>query len=394
MATVKRRGPGWQATFRAPDGRERTRTFPRKVDAENWAADERSRMTRGIWVDPRAGKVSFRNYAESWIATKVDVSPRTRINVETRLNRHATPYFNNRPMNSIRPSDVRSFVAKLTGELKLAPSTVKAIYLTTAQVFAQAVTDHEIAVNPCAGVTLPRERQHEEMHFLTPEQVNELADAITERHRTLIYAAAYGGLRAGELVALKVERVDILKCEIRVESAASEVRGKLEFGPTKTGKVRTVAIPRFLAQMLGEHIGTYPSRDGFVFTAAEGGPLRHRNFYQRHYQPAVRKARAKAIKEDRDQAIPEDLRFHDLRHTCAAILIADGRHMEEVKDHLGHSSIRVTSDRYGHLFPKARKALAEGLEAVYQGAATEAPADITRTNAEILEFPSAKSEAN
>ena len=72
--------------------------------------------------------------------------------------------------------------------------------------------------------------------------------------------------------------------------------------------------------MLGEHIGRYPSADGFVFTAAEGGPLRHRNFYRRHFRPAVEKARTRAIADDRkDEAVPNELRFHDLRHTCAAL---------------------------------------------------------------------------
>ena len=80
----------------------------------------------------------------------------------------------------------------------------------------------------------------------------------------------------------------------------------------------------------------------------------------------------KAIANERaDEAIPEGLRFHDLRHTCAAILISNGQHMEEVKDHLGHSSIRVTSDSYGRLFPKARAASAESLDATFRGALSE-----------------------
>jgi len=73
------------------------------------------------------------------------------------------------------------------------------------------------------------------------------------------------------------------------------------------------------------------------------------------------RARTKGIKEDRrNEAMSEDLRFHDLRHTCAALPIANGRHMEEIKEHLGHSSIRITSDRYGHLFPSARTASWDG----------------------------------
>jgi integrase len=258
-------------------------------------------------------------------------------------------------------------VVQLSGSGK-APSTVKAIYNTTSQVFLQAVHDDVIAKSPCIGITLPRERR-QAMDFLTPEQVNDLAEVIDPRYRALIYTAAYAGLRTGELAALRVENVDLgdLGNTIAVNGAASELRGRLVFGPTKTGRVRVVGIHRFLSTMLTDHIERFPSVDGFVFTARGGGPLRHRNFYRRHFRPAVSAARSKAVEEDRAvEAIPRCLRFHDRRHTCAAILIDNGRHMEEIKDHLGHSSIRVTSDRYGHLFPSARAALAESLNATFR----------------------------
>jgi integrase len=255
-------------------------------------------------------------------------------------------------------------IASLTAK-GLAPATVKAVYLVLAQVMDAAAVDGYIARSPCTGIRLPSDRGREEMHFGEAGQVDALADAIDDRYRALIYLAAYGGLRAGELVALKVNRVNLLARTVDVVESASEVRGRLSFGPTKTGRVRTIALPRFLADMLGEHIGRYPSVDGYVFTAAKGGPIRHRNFYARHFRPAVARA-----------GLPDGFRFHDLRHTCAALLIANGRHMEEVKDHLGHSSIRVTSDRYGHLFPRARQELADGLEETYRNAATVGGADV------------------
>jgi integrase len=130
--------------------------------------------------------------------------------------------------------------------------------------------------------------------------------------------------------------------------------------------------------MLGEHIGRYPSPEGFVFTMTEGGPIRQRNFYRRHFKPAVLEA-----------GLPGGLHFHSLRHTCAAFLIADGRHMEEVKDHLGHSSIRVTSDRYGHLFPKARLAVAESLDETFRRAAAQSPATKIRPKARVVLLPNA-----
>ena len=87
--------------------------------------------------------------------------------------------------------------------------------------------------------------------------------------------------------------------------------------------------------------------------------------YARHFRPAPAR-------------LPKQLRFHDLRHTCAELLIANGRHTEEMKDHLGHSSIRVTSDRYGDLFPRARQELADGLDETYRNAVSAGGADVRR----------------
>jgi len=209
------------------------------------------------------------------------------------------------------------------------------------------------------------------MRFLDADQVNALAGAIDDRYCTAVYVAAYGGLRAGELWALQLDRVNVLARTIDVVESLSEIHGQVVVGPTKTGKRRTVTVLRFLATMIGEHIGRYSS-DGYLFTSAMGDPVRHRNFMRRDYKPAVVAAE-----------LPEGLRFHDLRHTCAALLIANGRHLEEVKDYLGHSSIRVTSDRYGHLFPKARTEMADALDTTYRNSAPGILAGSLRTEGKV-----------
>jgi integrase len=162
---------------------------------------------------------------------------------------------------------------------------------------------------------------------------------------------------------------------IDVRESIGEVRGRIVVGPTKTGRPRTITVPRFLAEMIGEQIGEYSS-DEYVFTAAEGGPVRHRNFMRRHFKPAVTAAE-----------LDDGLRWHDLRHTTAALLVANGRHLEEVKDYLGHSSIRVISDRYGHLFPKARAELADALDDTFAKASPAPAASSSRPGAQVHQFP-------
>ena len=366
MAHVQKRNGKWHARYRAPDGRERARAFDRKIDAERWLAGVEVSKVRGEWTDPTLGKTTFGEYAAGWLTTKADVGPRTLVNIEGRLRNHVLPFFGEMQLARIQPTHVRGWVAGLTSS-GLAPATVKGAYLTCSQVFNQAVVDGIIARTPCLDVRLPSDRRHEEQHFLTAAQVNDLAAAITERYRPLVLAAAYTGMRAGELEALKVARLHPLEGTIEVVESLTEVGGRMVIGPTKTGRPRTIGVPRFLAQLLGEHVGRYPSPEGFVFTAREGGPVRHRNFMARHYKPALPAA-----------GLPSDVRFHDLRHTCAALLIASGRQMHEVKDHLGHSTIRVTSDRYGHLFPQARQAVADALDATFASSGSTPTADVLR----------------
>jgi integrase len=172
--------------------------------------------------------------------------------------------------------------------------------------------------------------------------------------------------------------VNVLARTIDVVESLTEIGGSVVVGPTKTGRVRTVTVARFLAEMIGEHMGQFSSEE-YVFTAAGGGPVRHRNFTRRHFKPVV----------EATEGLPDGLRWHDLRHTCAALLIANGRHLEEAKDYLGHSSIRVTSDRYGHLFPKARVELADALDETFATSNPARSADFSRTNSGLARLPSA-----
>jgi integrase len=141
----------------------------------------------------------------------------------------------------------------------------------------------------------------------------------------------------------------------------------LIFGPTKNHTTRTVSLPKFLREMLNEHLSSHlPGGDGpdaLVFPGPLGGPLRHNNFYRRHFKKAVK------------AALPADkhgLRFHDLRHTCASLLIAAGAHPKAIQERLGHSSIQITMDRYGHLLPSVDAALVEMLDATHAAASEPA----------------------
>jgi integrase len=144
-----------------------------------------------------------------------------------------------------------------------------------------------------------------------------------------------------------------------VVEAATEVNGRLTWGPTKTGERRTVSLPHFLADQLGAYLADRPhGPDALVFGMPQGGPLRASEWGERYFRPAVRAA-----------GLPEDLRVHDLRHTAASLAIRENASVKIVQAMLGHRSATQTLDRYGHLYPSDLDALAERLDQAYTAAA-------------------------
>jgi integrase len=193
---------------------------------------------------------------------------------------------------------------------------------------------------------------------LAPAKAAPSSNRAGEYRTTRLRSRLRWALRWGEAAAIRRRRGDLLRGRLEVAESLAEVGAALHFGPTKTHQCRAVTLPRFLRTMLGQHLEDVPTDpDALVFTAPGGGPLRLTNFRRRVWVPALRAAH-----------LPERFRIHDLRHTCASLLIAWGEHPKKIQEHLGHSSIQVTMDRYGHLFPDENERLADALEATYQAA--------------------------
>jgi integrase len=160
-------------------------------------------------------------------------------------------------------------------------------------------------------------------------------------------------MRFGELAALRTENLNLLRGSITVVETLSEVGGHISSGPPKTAASRRqVSLPRYLVEHLRKHMGTYgPGDNNRVFTAPMGGPLRRTLFRRRVWLPAV------------NESVGQPCRFHDLRHSHVALLIAEGTHPKIIQARLGHASIGTTLDVYGHLFDGLDEAAADSLDA-------------------------------
>ena len=222
----------YRARYRDPAGHERSKSFDRKADAERWLAEIEHAKARGLWTDPRLGRVRFADWLTAWWSTTTNLRPTTRDRDETLLRLHALPRFGDMPLAAISQLEVRAWVAELSAK-GLAPATVVKAYQLLGKVLAAAVDAGYLAQTPCRNVPLPK-IEREEMRFLTPTEIDHLAKVIHPRYRALVVVGAYGGLRIGELAGLRRARVDLLRGAVTVAEIVTEVKGRLFIGPPKT----------------------------------------------------------------------------------------------------------------------------------------------------------------
>lgn len=360
------------ARYRDPDRRERSKSFRRKVDAEHWLSEREREKYRGEWVDPDLARTTFSEWSERWWGTTAHLKPYTRAGYESLLRVQILPRFGERALVGIRPVDVGEWLSDLRAS-GLSVSRTRQAYFLFGQIVRSAVESGYLAKSPCIGLKLPRMQQRE-MHFLSAGEVRDVAEAIQEPYGTLVYVLAYTGLRWGEACALRRGRCELLRSRLHVVESVAEVEG-FHFGPTKTYERRTLVIPGFLRDFLAAHLAAHVLDDpeAVVFASSEGTPLRRGNWNRRQWRPAL------------ETAGIEYLTPHELRHTCASLLIQRGANPKQVQAYLGHSSIQVTMDRYGHLFPSDMEALADRLDAAF----ADARADQARTKGrgEVVELP-------
>jgi integrase len=351
MASIQKRPDGqWRARYRDPSSREHAKHFARKVDAQQWIDEQTAAIVTGQYVDPKAGRVTFREYAERWRAGQVH-RPTTRAHVETMLRRHAYPVLGDRPLSSVRPSDVQAWAAGLAATL--APRTVGTLHGIVSGIFRAAVRDRLIVSNPCEGTRLPKVSKAR-VEPLPLDVVRALEDALPGRYRALVTVAAGTGLRQGECFGLTVDRVDFLRRVVTVDRQLVTVAGREPFlAPPKTSaSVRTVPLPQAVLDALAAHLAAYPPADGLVFSNEHGRPIRRTGFGS-VWRNAVAAAGA-----------PHGTGFHDLRHFYASLLIRHGESVKVVQARLGHASAAETLDTYSHLWPDSDDRTRAAVDAV------------------------------
>lgn len=337
MASIKKLPNGkWRARYYDGRGKQPTRHFDRRVDAQRWIDEQTAGLVTGAYVDPTAGRTRLSVYAAAWESTQVGSGATLRL-IDNALRLHILPALGDRQLVSIRHSDVQGLVRALAADL--APSSVRNIYDVLRRLLTAAVDDRLIAVSPCSRITLPA-LPDAEIVPPTAEQVRVIAGAVAPPYRGAVLTLAGSGLRIGELLGLHVRDVDFLRRTIRVER---QRRQDNQLAPPKTVRSRRVVpIGSVVVDELAAHLAAFPpAADGSLFTNSRGLPLVYRT-WKNAWMHGL------AVAEG---AVPTGMHAHDLRHFFASALISGGASIKQVQHALGHSSATVTLRVYSHLWP-------------------------------------------
>jgi integrase len=356
MAFIRKLPSGkFRVRYRDLQGKERGRTFSKKGDAKAFKNKIEGELERGEWLDPALARTTFSEWCDQYVklregARRKNTNDRDTVVIET----HLKPILGGMALRQITPDDIQGIVDVMKRKLK--PKTVETNYGVLRAIMNSAVNYRRIAHSPCQGILRPYvERKRK--RALTKEEIRRIAEAVPEQYRALIWVGSILGPRWSELAGLKIKDVNVIKRTMTIERTIDRSG---EIADTKTAASRrTFTVPRYIIEKLNAHIAKLDRRDpdAWLFPAPHGGPLSYSNFRVRVWTPAVKKA---AI---------GNYPMHGLRYTAGALMIEAGAHIEIVKQRLGHSSIRVTSDIYGAIMPTVDSGVADALDEMLDSAA-------------------------
>lgn len=343
-------------------GKFRQRSFTVKREAERFALTVENEQHAGNSTAPLVKNTkTLRQVAEEAMnADRPNRKQKTMDAYEVAYRVHIYPALGGRRISTITATDVQQFIAQLRAKPKAngearSETSVLGTYKALAKVFSYAMRHRLITYNPCVAVDKPR-ADTQEAHFLSPAEVERLAATLDAQppYGLMVRLAAYTGLRAGELAALRVRDIDLLHKEVRVHLNMTHTsRGYVVGVPKTANSKREVpilvdSVVSELRDYLADHPNRSDSEAGLWPGKVKGHPLLTydrpfdpKGFYRYTFKPA-----AKSI------GLPT-LKLHELRHTFATLVLESGAFdMFELSRLMGHASVAITDKVYAHLRKK------------------------------------------
>jgi len=321
--------------------------------AEKLLAERLSQVHKGEYLEPK--KITFREFKDIWLEkyAKGQVRASSLAWYLCLFRNHIIPAIGEVELAHIGVEDIQGLKAQKTGVLS--PQSVKHMVRLIRQMLNHACDWGYIRTNPAQKVKDPRVPKHE-MDCLTPAEVRLFLGGVPEKWYALFLTAITTGLRIGELLAMKWDNLDWQRSQYFVRESLTRKTETEEagFAQTKTeGSAQAVDLTPTCLEALQAHRKrqaeerlkageSYQDHD-LVFATALGTPLNDRNVVNRVFEPTLKAVGLRRIC------------FHELRHTCASLLIAQGENPKYIQKQMRHASIQITFDRYGHLFPDTNR---------------------------------------
>lgn len=319
---------------------------------------------KGVYIEP--GKMSVGEYLLWWVDQHIaarNLAPKTVVSYRQIINLHLIPAIGSIPLTKLQPMHIQQYV---TNHLKTrSPRTVAYTLTLLKQALKHAVQKWRLLpFNPADAIERPSYRRVK-FQALTLEGAQEFLDSVRDhKHYPIIYTALYTGMRQGELLGLRWEDVDFNRSVLKVQRTAQWVTGlgRIEKPPKTEAGLREVDLPASVISLFKDlrkqqmenrlFMAERYEENNLVFCQENGKPVDPANLTCRFRRLA-------------DMAGLPDLRFHDLRHTHASLMLAAGEQLHVVQQRLGHEKPSTTADIYGHAIPGQQKAAAERFDNLF-----------------------------
>ena len=353
------RGSYWVHTADGP--KRRYLSGKKREDVADELAKCLANRAEGLVFE--AGTMTLEEYLDQWLQDVQDTVRRSTFErYEELVELHVTPALGRIKLKCLAPAHARWFYRERLNS-GLAPATVHKIHAVLHKALKAAASDGLIPRNAVAGLKLPR-IANEEINPLTTEEARRLLETAREtsdRLEALYVLALNTGMRQGELLALRWDDLNLERGILRVRRTLTRQGGSFALGEPKTkNSLRTIRLTAAAVDALRAHlscqlvemeqVGSLYQPGGLVFATEAGTIINPSNLRNRSFKPLLRQA-----------GLPP-IRFHDLRHTCATLLLGKDVNPKIVSEMLGHSSVSITLDIYSHLLPDMQEKAAKALE--------------------------------
>ncbi|MGH2973607.1 MAG: tyrosine-type recombinase/integrase [Solirubrobacterales bacterium] len=348
--------PGYQAqVFSQRDRKTIRKTFRTLTDARAWRASTSSALRSGTLRAPT--RTTLNEAAAEWLVAAGKQIARTRAGTpykpaalrsyEGSLRVHVLPELGHLRLSAITRASIQDLADKLVAR-DLSPSTVRNALVPLRAIYRRAMARSEVLSNPTRGLTLPASAPTRE-RVAPPAEAKALLDAVSDRDRPIWATAVYAGLRRGELKALRWSDVDFERGVIHVERGWDDRVGPIDT-KSRSGTRRVPLVRPLRSELAAHRLRSRADDEDLVFGSGPHKPINTTTLVERA-RTAWRRRGLKSIL------------LHECRHTYASLMIAAGVNAKALSSYMGHSSITMTLDRYGHLLPGHEDEAAQMLEA-------------------------------